>query len=63
MDWWANTSWVNSRSHELNMLQIQSKAFAKPLQRGDEVTTVAASSAITDDQALLNGVSKCSSVE
>ncbi len=43
-------------SNYLSMINISRENHAKPLQRGDEVITVAASSAITDEESLLKGV-------
>ena len=38
------------------MVQVDSYTYAKPLKKGDEVITVAASSALEDDQLLLDGL-------
>ena len=38
------------------MVQISPYTHTKPLQQGDEVVTVAASSALDDDQELLEGL-------
>ena len=56
MDRRAPSAWPNSWTTDLDMVHIFPHTFAKPLQTGDEVVTVAASSALDDDALVIDGL-------